>query len=147
MLCQKCQKNQANVHMMQNINGVVTEEHLCTECANLNQSEFSGFSQKMFGNIFSDSFFGNDFFRRLFGGQNSMLAIPSMAGEDLKVREYDEYALPEYNKAYQNNNNEDREMPNAKKILALKKDLKTAVKKEDFEKAAKIRDRIKELER
>lgn len=33
MLCDKCQKNQATIHMTQIINGVKEEQHLCEECA------------------------------------------------------------------------------------------------------------------
>lgn len=33
MLCEKCKKNQASVHVHQIVNGVKTERHLCTECS------------------------------------------------------------------------------------------------------------------
>ena len=33
MLCQNCQKNEANMHMKRIINGSAAEVHLCTDCA------------------------------------------------------------------------------------------------------------------
>lgn len=33
MLCDKCKKNQANVFVKENINGKISEQHLCSECA------------------------------------------------------------------------------------------------------------------
>jgi protein arginine kinase activator len=33
MLCEKCQKNQATVHLQQFVNGVKTEMHLCPACS------------------------------------------------------------------------------------------------------------------
>jgi len=50
MLCQKCNKNNATVHIKQNINGKVTEQYLCADCAReagINDP-FSVFSEDMF---------------------------------------------------------------------------------------------------
>jgi len=33
MLCEKCNKNIANVHLKNNINGAMSESHLCSACA------------------------------------------------------------------------------------------------------------------
>ena len=33
MLCERCGKHEANVHITKNINGKVTEMNLCSECA------------------------------------------------------------------------------------------------------------------
>ena len=33
MLCEKCKKNEANVHISKNINGKTTDLHLCEGCA------------------------------------------------------------------------------------------------------------------
>ena len=33
MKCQKCGKNEVNLHYSSNVNGAVTEAHLCSECA------------------------------------------------------------------------------------------------------------------
>lgn len=36
MLCQKCHKREANVHFTQILNGIKTESYLCSQCANQN---------------------------------------------------------------------------------------------------------------
>ena len=40
MLCDKCGKREATVHMMQNINGQVSEINLCSECARQAESNW-----------------------------------------------------------------------------------------------------------
>ena len=37
MLCQKCKKNEATIHMTQIVNGNKREIHLCEECAAMSQ--------------------------------------------------------------------------------------------------------------
>lgn len=46
MLCDKCGKNKATVHYQQVINGVTSEQHLCSQCA-------AGFGQLDFNKLFS----------------------------------------------------------------------------------------------
>ena len=65
MKCQHCGKNEANVHLRQNINGQVTEHALCTQCA----------EQMGVGGMFADfgSFGG-------FGGLGMMSGFDHFAG-------------------------------------------------------------------
>lgn len=55
MICQNCNKNEANMHMKRIINGRAGEIHLCSDCArSLGYGEaFSGFGLG-FGNIFGE---------------------------------------------------------------------------------------------
>ena len=58
MLCQNCKRNDANIHMKRIINGRATEVHLCSDCANaLGYTEgFGGFGldlNDLFGNLLS----------------------------------------------------------------------------------------------
>ena len=55
MICQNCNKNEANMHMKRIINGRAAEVHLCSDCArSLGYGEaFSGFGLGL-GNIFGE---------------------------------------------------------------------------------------------
>ena len=63
MLCQRCQKNNATVHLKQVINGVKTEMLLCPECAE-KENLGSFFPQDdLLSGFFSNSVFGNDYLK------------------------------------------------------------------------------------
>ena len=55
MKCQHCNNNEATTHIKKNINGNVTEMHLCSECAK-ELGVMEEFSPESF---FNDTFFGN----------------------------------------------------------------------------------------
>lgn len=55
MKCEHCNKNEATTHIKKNINGEVTEMHLCSECAK-ELGVIDEFSPESF---FKDTFFGN----------------------------------------------------------------------------------------
>ena len=52
MLCEKCNKNIANVYLKNNINGNVTESHLCSSCA----SELYGQNYNPLAGLFKNDF-------------------------------------------------------------------------------------------
>ena len=52
MLCEKCNKNIANVYLKNNINGNVTESHLCSSCA----AELYGQNNNPLVNLFKSDF-------------------------------------------------------------------------------------------
>ena len=83
MKCENCGKNEVTFMYQSNINGKITEKHLCSECA-----EKLGYTQKLaahsqrmmqdFGNMFGGSLFG-DFFTpvpSLMGRMSRMLEDP-----------------------------------------------------------------------
>ncbi len=162
MLCQDCGKREATVHLTQVINDEKVELHLCRECAEkrrfhtpfegvpfplaeflasmLDQSlikkpgkvsdkkcstcgmHFSDFSKTGrlgCGNCYT-TFRGqlNDLLRKIHGSTKHQGKVPYMPGDVMKP-------LREGRK--------------------LQEELKKAVKEEDFEKAAQLRDRIKAL--
>lgn len=172
MLCQKCNQNEATVHFRQNINGEVSEIHLCQQCASelgydsvFNElDEFSPFGalnmgvQKFLGSLFSQelpslkvpstrkcSFCGttledfaqtamagcahcydeflNDmmpYIQRIHGKTKHVGKIPATAGKQLKLQ---------------------------RELTSLKKQLNDAVNAQEYEKAAELRDKIKEIEK
>ncbi|MBR7082111.1 MAG: UvrB/UvrC motif-containing protein [Oscillospiraceae bacterium] len=141
MKCENCGKHEANYHYTSNINGAVTEKHLCSECAGklgLETDIFAG-GGDMFESMIA-GMFGRS--RRLFDAfspfSGMSFSMPTML-------------LPRIEIKLENNGKEaesaaDPELKKAREINALRAQMSAAAEKEDFEKAAEIRDRIRELE-
>lgn len=153
MLCQQCGLKNATTHIKQIVNGVVTEKHLCSDCAqkNSNAGSFSGILASMLGEITPktakscgccgytmqdiikrgkvgcakcyDAFFDEllPYIKRLHGSVEHLGKIPNKSPLAVSTKE-------------------DR-------LTALKNELSILVKREEFEKAAEIRDKIRELEK
>ena len=154
MKCENCGKNEVTFMYQSNINGKVTEKHLCSECA-----EKLGFTQKLaarsqrmmqgFGNLFGGSLF-DDFFA----------PVPSLMGRMLEDP-FDDFfadmpalcAAPAQQEVQTGQNQEDlvgQEDRNwfswQRKLNALRMEMKKAVHQENFERAAELRDEIRKLE-
>ena len=86
MKCENCGKNEVTFVYQSNINGQITEKHLCSECAQKlgYTQQVAARSQRMMQNFFGgNSFFGgsflDDFFSpmpSLFGRMNRLLEDP-----------------------------------------------------------------------
>ena len=73
MLCEKCNKNIANVYLKNNINGSITENYLCSSCAG-----------ELYGQNYM-SLFGSDFDSDVFNMFNlNKIALPSASAEITK---------------------------------------------------------------
>lgn len=165
MLCENCGKRVATVHYTQIINGVKTEMHLCEVCAKqkggiefdtpfsvtnflagileptlgfpsikpapelqitckgcgMTFEEFkrSGrFGCAMCYNSFSEKLY--PIFRRIHGNTKHVGKVPRRMGSDISIK---------------------------REIDKLKIELNIAIKNEEYERAAKIRDKIKDLEK
>ncbi len=161
MLCQSCQKKQATTHIKSVVNGEVTEYNLCPECA-----------KKMgYGNIFAD--FSTDFSSLLgsiFGvGQQQVLPdakrCPECGSTFADIARngkvgcascYDVFydrLLPTIRRIHGNTEHIGKAASSADESVRikneaeeLKQQLQQAIDEQEFEKAAQLRDRIKELE-
>lgn len=164
MKCQHCNHNEATTHIKKNVNGNVTEMHLCSDCAR-ELGVMEEFSPESF---FNDTFFGN------FLGAG----VPAM--NILSGIDHCEYCGSTFNDIVKSgrvgcancySKFEDRLQPtitkmhgNAKHIGKnvtyteekeaeleiseldkLKNDLKLAIKEQRFEDAAVLRDKINEM--
>lgn len=167
MYCEECKQNPATVHFTQMINGKKTENHLCEQCAtkkggfifNIDNNQFTiqNFLSSLFGtphnisdqksisaavkcpncnadfytiqqhgrlgcsecyNVFEQQL--DSTLRRIHGNSKHVGKIPSRGGEKILIQN---------------------------KIDRLKSNLQKAVTNEEYEKAAEIRDMIKELEK
>lgn len=162
MLCQKCNKREATTHLSENINGVKKERHLCSECAaeeGIDMSfptfDFGNFDFG-FGSLLS-SFFGNEE-RGLpnekkcptCGRTLSEISRTGNVGCPDCYTTFEKELRPMLLKVHKGDNHKGS-VPHSspeKKVSTddLKEELKAAIEREDFEKAAVLRDKIREEE-
>ncbi len=159
MLCEKCQKEQANVHITTIINGEQKEMHLCKNCAAtggflpLGAMPDLGW-QQVIPYIMTPK------------SPNSGVSCPECGQTYERFSRHDRFGCPtcyttfgertdELLKRIHGANRHKGKVPSQKspslspeqqKLLALKKQLDTLVAKEEFEEAAKVRDEIRQLE-
>ena len=161
MLCEKCLKRQATVHMHQIINGQKTEMHLCQECAGQSDSPLS-FEQFLQGLM---SVFGSisENVSPLKTETKYRCPVCGLSYEDFKQtgrvgcaecyqtfrREMDPIL-----KNIHGSNRHDGKYPhkagagllNRRKIDKLRLELSKAIEEEQYENAARLRDQIRALE-
>jgi protein arginine kinase activator len=159
MLCDICGKNEATVHLTEIINGKVTELHLCEECAREKGAQM----EQHFG--IADLLAGlADLSAGLEIKEELVLKCENcgMTYQDFKrigrfgcsqcyeaFRKY----VPSLLKRIHGSAKYVGEAPKSKQyeevkdeLQELKRKLKEAIEREEYEEAAKIRDRIRELE-
>ncbi len=162
MLCQHCSKNTANTHIKTIVNGEFREYMLCSECAKKlgYMSPIDSFESGL------DNFFGS-FFR---SSENEIMAEPERCdkcgtsfAEITKTgkigcancySKFYERMKPSIQRIHGNTRHvgktpliDGSKICIIEKINKAKKELQLAINKQEFEKAAKIRDEIKELEK
>jgi len=146
MKCQKCGSNEVSFHHSTNVNGCVTETHLCSQCA-----AESGYDiEKLFdlGNIFDGMIL-------MQGGQGGFLpvAIQKMQSNSMfpftmqpltgKIEQGASCDCGCGNTTKITDVEVDEEMKKRRELNAL---MRAAVAAEEFEKAAELRDEIRALE-
>lgn len=147
MRCDRCGKNEATFYYKSNINGKVTQVHLCHQCAEELGYTDSFSSAGMTGGLFGD------FFSRPFGmlepffsglGSRMLTEFPEpvdvlgQARESTPAQEDTGDLLPR---------DEQDALTRQRKRNALQTQLNLAVQEERFEEAAKLRDELKALEK
>ena len=159
MKCENCGKNEVTFVYQSNINGQVTEKHLCSECAEKlgYTQKVASHSQRMMQNFFGNSFFGDSFFDDFFS------PMPSLFGRMNRLLEnpFDDFfdAMPALSPAVSNQETAQEEKKDdlvgkeeqgrfayMRQMNALKLGMKKAVHQENFERAAELRDQIRSLE-
>lgn len=141
MKCTNCGKNIASYHYKYNINGKVTEAHLCTECA----AEL-GEDQSFFGlgRFFSASF---DPLDRLFDSFFRPFTFAPAYAAGIAADEEEEIRQTEPAPQTPSGSAVDPELNRRREINALKIEMLTAAQNEEYERAAELRDRLRELEK
>lgn len=167
MLCERCHAHPATVHMVQVVNGNRKEEHLCSECAE--KEHVFQKEQSFFGNGFFDSpldhFFGGSMLGHLLedpfgtctledqGGQFIEVSPEKLPENENSYSRFKESIRPSFQKGKNEipvNEPKTKEKGDApaesEELQALRKELKSCVDREDFERAREVRDKIKAIE-
>ena len=166
MKCDSCGKENANVHMTSIVNGVKEEHHYCQQCANQKEQG----TGSMFSSMFDDTFFNNQFFANVMYpqstlGNSKLSACPQCGmtisafnhqgrlGCDKCYEAFQQHLVPLIKRIQGSTSYEGRlpqrgaeDLKVEGTIKQLRNDLIQAVKQEQFERAAQIRDEIKSLE-
>lgn len=157
MKCDKCNNNSI-LHYQSIVNGDKTEYHLCADCANeegfgemLNRRPQPAFSS-MFNDFWNKPSKGYmPWFAMPFGGFFGRSFMPMMIPPQYKLAVEDPEKATECSKCEKDNYNipEDagEEIRSKRELSSLRHQLKIAVKNEEFEKAAELRDKIHEMEK
>lgn len=168
MLCDKCKKNEATIHITEIINNKMTKTHLCQECAEEEGVQIS---------LYKPDYSLADFLAGLSGFTPSYKAKPELRKRcpqckatynDFKksgrlgcVKCYEVFknelapllkglhgSTEHLGKSYRlSQNKKTKRLKKIDEIERLQKELKSAVDNEEYEKAAVIRDKIKRLKK
>lgn len=153
MKCEKCNNHDANFYYKSTINGETTERHLCIECANSEgfsttfsrpQSMFDEFFREPFGMF--DGYFGG---RPALPGYSPFVRVPTSPPVSIPRIEIvigdQTPGEPEKSEAFIPQD-AGEEVKAKRELSALKHQLKSAVKSENYEKCIELRDQICRLE-
>lgn len=162
MLCQSCSKNQATTHIKTMINGELREYLLCPECAKKlgYGSLLNGFGPNL--GSFLGSFLGENASGNPAGEVERCKGCGSSFAEIAKTGEvgcaecyqtFYERMIPSIQRIHGNTTHNGKLAASAGAGARLKGELeqfraqlKEAIEKQEFEKAAELRDRIRDLE-
>lgn len=147
MLCQNCGKHEAVFHYTKNINGKVSEQHLCEDCAS--HADTASWTGREEDPMLSA------FLSQIAGGWlliPAIIASGNMEGAAGEVPEHKPPGDPDY--MDKQTAQADRAIPDtvAEKLKArrelqlLRRQLKDASDAQNYELAAELRDKIRQLE-
>lgn len=166
MKCTNCGKNNASYHYRYELNGEVTEAHLCHECAAKLQPEreFAAKSRELLGSAFDDGFFGGASGGSLFGRGFGGGLLESFFGRDpfesfFAPSPFAALGMPRIEISFpeaaagctedaesRKEAKADPELSHRREINELRSQMHKAAKAEDYEKAAELRDKLRALE-
>ena len=161
MLCDNCKKNKATTYFKKTINGETTETFLCEECA----KKLGIGAGMMFKNGGFSDFDGFDFFLPEFIKTNRLeaekkcecgktfraIAKTGLVGCEKCYETFRKELAPTLRKMHGATSHKPRENKAEKvdpkaEIKALREKMSKAIKEENFEEAARLRDEIKARE-
>ncbi len=152
MLCSKCHKNEASVYFKQNINGEVREYALCPVCAA--EAELGFTPINLFGSMFSEpkpiaarkrcTLCSSTFDEIKKRGKVGCAECYSVFADELRPMIDSIHRGAVHNGRAPKGYAEERKAEN--QLESLKAELRTAIAAEEYERAAELRDLIKEKE-
>ena len=153
MKCENCGKNEVTFVYQSNVNGHVTEKHLCADCAaKLGYTQkLAAQSQRMMRGLFGGGLF-DDFFTpvpSLLSRMNRMLEDPfddffadmPALGAPVEQRQEAQKSPDTLLEGAEQN-----QLAKTRQLNALRMEMQKAVGEENFERAAELRDQIHALE-
>lgn len=155
MLCQKCKKNEATVHYKKVVNGKLTEMYLCSECADGLGSfdfNFDSFLPNLFGHFIKPEIRPAVVCPKCKTPLSEISENGKMGCGECYVT-YEEYLLPTLKRIHGSTKHTgkvpkrfSRGIKKDDELKSLKNQLDESIKSEEYENAAKIRDKIREIE-
>ena len=152
MLCSKCHKNEASVYFKQNINGEVREYALCSQCAA--EAELGFTPLNLFGSMFAEArpktehkrctLCSSTFEEIKRKGKVGCAECYSVFADELGPMIESIHRGAKHNGRAPEGYSEKRKAEN--ELEKLKNELKNAIEREEYERAAELRDLIKEKE-
>ena len=158
MKCENCGKNEVTFVYQSNVNGQVTEKHLCQNCARkLGYLDMAAHGHRMMENFLGNSFFSNSFLDDVFSPMPSLLGRMDRLLEDpfddffsdmpaLSAAPAQQQEAAQPQKETLVDDQEQSRFARMRQLNALKMEMKKAVRQENFERAAQLRDEIHRLE-
>lgn len=166
MYCDECKKRPATVHVTELFNGEKVESNLCEECAGKKGGFFFNLDNKFSIPQLLGSFFGNGYNVQGIKTSTQNEVCPNCGMSFINIRETGRLGCSECYSVFEQelepilrrihgNSKHIGKIPSRggaqvliqKKIEQLKSKLQQAVANEEYEKAAEIRDSIKEMEK
>lgn len=166
MLCEKCNKNEARIHLIKIINGEKTEVRICENCAKGIADKSSDMVISLKKEVQRQNILGG-FFEALYENKGQKIDIVCKSC-GLTYSEFNNGGILGCPKCYDNFCNSLKpmikrfqgdiehigkipkkvgdEFIEKKRINKLKEELQKAIIEEEYEKAARLRDNIKELQ-
>lgn len=167
MICERCKERQATVHYTEVINGQKKQLNLCEECARELRPQGFSFMPQLNLHDFLGGLMGHNLGVSGFANTSSQANHCNVCG--LSEKQFAQRGLLGCGSCYENfggtldslvrrihgTNRHTGKVPErtsdrvklVKKVESLRKQLKQAVEAEEFERAAQLRDSIRELEK
>ena len=158
MKCENCGKNEVSFVLRSNINGQVTERHLCGECAGKlgYTRKLAAHSRRMMEGMRGafDGFFGPGLLDGFPAPAGSLSGFGGLFGEEL----FDDFFRPALGAGPEQpvidaewreepvEQEEQSRFARKRELNRLRAELKRAVREENFERAAELRDQIHAME-
>ncbi|MCL2827876.1 MAG: UvrB/UvrC motif-containing protein [Oscillospiraceae bacterium] len=132
MKCQNCGVIDASYHYRSNINGTVTEQHLCVACAQNVENPIGALADFFGGNLFVTQRPRGVFFvpfAQEMPGLTQPPPTPALEPKELEIPAEADDALK-----------------HRRQVNQLRQEMETAITAENFERAAELRDEIQRLD-
>lgn len=142
MKCNNCGKNEVSCYYSSNINGNVTEKHLCAQCAHELGLDGAGFTDSIFSamdDMFAGIMPGFGLMPRRRARYTPFTLLP------VEIHLHAPSPSADTEKSQQQVQ-EDKELSMRRRLNELRYSMREAAMQEDFEKAAQLRDEIKAIE-